>query len=309
MKNLLVFISAVLVCAVSSSTLPRTVYRTITGSGNAVTETRPLGVATALDSRSPLAIQLKKGSRDQITLTVDDQYLQYVQTTVSGNTLTIKIQDNINFQCPNGRDCKLQAVLETSSILNSIDSSGSGDIDANYEFAIPSLQITSSGSGSIRLPSISTDTLSVRMTGSGNVVVSSGTASSGGRVITSGAGDFVAPAVSVGNMLVCSSSGTGNIQVGARGARLEVQSRGNGDVTVMGDGSTVTATAGGTGDLHLASFQAQDVEAVVTGTGDIEVAASRTLKATISGTGDIIYRGNPTVTKTITGVGEVRKEN
>ena len=35
------------------------------------------------------------------------------------------------------------------------------------------------------------------------------------------------------------------------------------------------------------------MEAVVSGSGDIQVTASQSLKARVSGSGDISYRGNP----------------
>ena len=38
---------------------------------------------------------------------------------------------------------------------------------------------------------------------------------------------------------------------------------------------------------------AENVEAQVSGSGDIMVNARKSLKATVSGSGDIVYKGNP----------------
>jgi hypothetical protein len=102
-------------------------------------------------------------------------------------------------------------------------------------------------------------------------------------------------------------SGSGSVSVdGLRAARLSAVLRGSGLVAVGGVANRVDATLGGVGRIDLGRLEARDVHALLAGTGEITVIATRSLEASVTGTGDIGYSGNPReITRTVTGTGSI----
>ena len=81
---------------------------------------------------------------------------------------------------------------------------------------------------------------------------------------------------------------------------------GTGDLTATGSTRALDATLDGTGAMRLSGLVARDVHATLSGTGAIDVTATRTLEASVPGTGQITYNGRPGhVTQSITGTGAV----
>ncbi len=62
------------------------------GSGNIVTETRKTSNFTAIDAAGPIHVQIKKGTAQSVTVQADDNIMRLVETTVTGNTLNIKLR-------------------------------------------------------------------------------------------------------------------------------------------------------------------------------------------------------------------------
>jgi Putative auto-transporter adhesin, head GIN domain len=82
---------------------------------------------------------------------------------------------------------------------------------------------------------------------------------------------------------------------------------GSGDISLAGKGKKMNAKISGSGDVRTFDFICDDIKANVTGSGDMDLNAVKTLDAAISGSGDITYKGNPSVNSQVTGSGRVRK--
>ena len=81
---------------------------------------------------------------------------------------------------------------------------------------------------------------------------------------------------------------------------------GSGTITGRGRAARLGVTLSGSGTAQLTGLVAQDVRAVVSGSGTIFVTATARLDATVSGKGSILYRGNPAqVTKRVSGSGTI----
>ena len=102
-------------------------------------------------------------------------------------------------------------------------------------------------------------------------------------------------------------SGSGNIVVGGIEAEsLEVTLPGSGTLTGSGTATRLDVTVGGSGTVQFTRLVANDVRAVVSGSGSIFVTATKSLDASVSGSGAILYVGNPQdVTKSVTGTGAI----
>jgi Putative auto-transporter adhesin, head GIN domain len=82
---------------------------------------------------------------------------------------------------------------------------------------------------------------------------------------------------------------------------------GSGDISLVGKAKKMNAKISGSGDVRTFDLICDDVKASLTGSGNMEIQALKTLDATISGSGDITYKGNPSVNSQVTGSGRVRK--
>lgn len=102
-------------------------------------------------------------------------------------------------------------------------------------------------------------------------------------------------------------SGSGTIVVdGVRAERFEASLPGSGTLTGSGHAARLAVTVGGSGTARFTQLAANDVRAVVSGSGSVFVTATASLDATVSGTGAVLYSGNPAqVTKNVSGTGAV----
>ena len=83
---------------------------------------------------------------------------------------------------------------------------------------------------------------------------------------------------------------------------------GNGLLYAIGSTAQLDVTLSGEGTAQLDQLVADNVSALVTGTGLIEVTATASLFAVVPGDGAIIYGGNPPkVTTSVTGTGTVTR--
>lgn len=102
-------------------------------------------------------------------------------------------------------------------------------------------------------------------------------------------------------------TGSGNIVVnGIETESLEVALPGSGTLTGSGTATRLDVTVSGSGTVQFTRLVADNVRAVVSGSGSIFIAATKTLDASVPGSGAILYVGNPqNVTKSVTGSGAI----
>jgi hypothetical protein len=113
--------------------------------------------------------------------------------------------------------------------------------------------------------------------------------------------------VSVPSLGAVSLTGSGNISItGIKGEDLTVLLSGSGVLNGSGTATQLDVTLSGSGHAQLEQLIANDVQAVVIGSGRILVTATQSLDAAVPGSGVIVYGGNPKqVTTAITGSGTI----
>ena len=102
-------------------------------------------------------------------------------------------------------------------------------------------------------------------------------------------------------------TGRGNIVVnGIETESLKVTLPDSGTLTGSGTATRLEVTVGGSGMMQFTRLVANDVRAVVSGSGSIFITATKSLDASVSGSGAILYGGSPPdVTKSVTGTGAI----
>ena len=102
-------------------------------------------------------------------------------------------------------------------------------------------------------------------------------------------------------------TGSGDIHAaGLKEGELEASVTGSGDITLSGNVDRLRAHIVGSGDLRAGDLAAKNVSVGVTGSGDAAVRATEQLDASVTGSGNVRYAGNPTkVGRNVTGSGDI----
>jgi hypothetical protein len=189
-------------CLILSSVLTAGCFGpVVTGSGKVVSETRNVSgfSAVSLDGSGRLVIE--QTGTESLTITGDDNLLPYIESDVSGKTLTLGEKSGTNISPSKDIVFKL-----TVKSLDNIDISGSGTADAKG-LQGQTLKVDISGSGEVSADGAA-DELNLGISGSGRYR-GDGLRSKRARVDISGSGSAL---LAVSEKLDANVSGSGSIE-------------------------------------------------------------------------------------------------
>ena len=127
-------------------------------------------------------------------------------------------------------------------------------------------------------------------------------------VSMSGSGDVRGKTKLVSDYMEVVMSGSGDMELEIESDEMDVTLSGSGDMGLEGSCGKLQVRVSGSGDVNAYGLSAREVEAVVSGSADIEVTATEFIKARVSGSGDIHYRGNPEkIDSKTSGSGSIQK--
>ena len=190
-----------------SFTIGDTQFTTVKGSGNVVTEERPVsGVQrVSLSNQGDLTVVI--GDTESLVIEAEDNLLQYIQTEVRGGTLEIFTQNGVSMI---NTDPIRYTLTVTSLEGVDINSSGGAVLPA---LTADGFEININSSGNMNVDSLAADKLTVHISSSGQVEIAGGTVT-GLDVTISSSGDLHMEDVAVQDAKVSiSSSGSAYIQV------------------------------------------------------------------------------------------------
>lgn len=217
--------------------------KSVKGNGELETITRNVGDYNEISVAGFFDVTLVAGNEGELTIEGESNLLEYIETEVNGERLTIKVKNKQNLKTSWGKDIKIRVPFRD---LNQVSLSGSGEI-------------------------MSTDVIKANNF----------------RVSVSGSGDI--------NLVVEASS-------------TESRVTGSGDLILRGSTRDHETSVTGSGDLEAGRFKADNVDAKVTGSGDIRVSCEKSIRARVTGSGDIEYVGNPTKQDTkVSGSGDISR--
>lgn len=125
----------------------------------------------------------------------------------------------------------------------------------------------------------------------------------------SGAGNIEIPALGTPSLRL-DISGAGNMTVtGLASDKLEVSMSGAGNTTCAGEVRDQDVRISGAGSYHGDDLASVTARAVISGTGSAHLRVSEQLDARVSGVGNIIYSGHPSVRKSVSGVGRITQRS
>lgn len=144
----------------------------VNGSGNIITEARPVGDFSRVTFSGFGELTLVQGESAGLTIETDDNLLPYLKTTVkttaNGGALTIGFDDGVGL--PLMRPTHAIHYILTVKTLTDVDLSGAGTIQAD-RLTADHLTLTESGAGQITIDQLTAKDLTVAMSGAGTVEV------------------------------------------------------------------------------------------------------------------------------------------
>ncbi len=95
------------------------------------------------------------------------------------------------------------------------------------------------------------------------------------------------------NQIEISTSGSGDIKAEVDAPLVKVSGSGSGDITLSGRTKDFNCRISGSGDVKCANLKSENAVIHISGSSDVHVFASVSLKVNIAGSGDVYYAGNP----------------
>jgi hypothetical protein len=154
-----------------------------------------------------------------------------------------------------------------------------------YELSLPDLSaVKISGSGDAYVDAFKGEDFEARVSGSGGIKADL---------------DY--------NAISLVSSGSGGFDAKLKASSLVLRCSGSGEAFIKGSADRAEVTITGSGALGARDFAVGEARLVISGSGKVELRASRTLDATLSGSGGVRYWGSPQVSQRISGSGRISR--
>jgi hypothetical protein len=278
-------------------------FMNIKGIGPSITRDFNVSNFHGIDVSHGFDVILVQGNSEGLTLTVQENLLEYITVTVEQGILKIYSDKNINSTQP------MKARI-TFKDINKLNVSGGGDVSSETPVNVQKMDIGMSGGGDVSF-NLNADELRCNISGGGDLKVD-GTIKNY-NLDLSGGGD-VTSVINAAAAVDCRVSGGGDVKITGRGktsdAKMEISGGGDltmdlntdklgcslsggGDATLSGQAGDVSINLNGGGDLNARNLQTGILDFQVSGGSDIHVNVSKELTGQISGGGNVYYTGNP----------------
>jgi hypothetical protein len=213
----------------------------VIGDGPVMTERRNLSNYNGVDLRCAADVSFEQAPEFKLEVSAQQNILDILITELQNNKLVVRFKNDKRVK-------KHEPIIVkvTGPDLNSLRISGSGNIQTLNDITTQGLDLDVSGSGNIRMGSLTATAIDANISGSGNIGINSG-ATQSQRLKISGSGNINllgVPAKSVST----TTSGSGEMRVFAS-EMLNVTISGSGSVYYFGAPS-VNASISGSGAVR-----------------------------------------------------------
>jgi hypothetical protein len=196
----------------------------IVGSGNVITENRPVGSFDRVRLEIDANLEIQQGAAESLSVSADDNILPVLVTEVSGGELVIRIKPFTSVRPSQSIDIDI-----TVRDLEELSFSSSGKMLV-HPITTNALRLNLSSSGDIEIEELQTDRLSANLSSSGDILVKGAAGQLDLNISSSG--DFLAGDLRVQEAEVdISSSGKAELWILEN---LDVNLSSSGDVSYFG---------------------------------------------------------------------------
>ncbi|HLO57139.1 MAG TPA: head GIN domain-containing protein [Bacteroidales bacterium] len=207
--------------------------------GQTVKETRDVGSFTGVTLAFSGNVYITQGSPAKVVIEADQNTMDKIETEIHGSNLVLKTRDGYWRNLG-----KINAYITMPDVSN-LSVTGSGDLICESPLKTNDVELFVSGSGSVRISSLSGREVTANITGSGDIVVAGNTGADGEMDATiTGSGSIKAEGIPVSEATV-HITGSGSAAVNVT-KELETSITGSGSVNYKGN-PLVNASATGSG--------------------------------------------------------------
>ncbi|MEO9020767.1 MAG: head GIN domain-containing protein [Ginsengibacter sp.] len=196
---------------------------------------------------------------------------------------TIRTSGSIDVEISNGNDYSITVENDENLIPYIVTEVDNGVLDIHYKSGYSIMN--GHAKVMVTVPSIE----KVATSGSGNITTN-GTLENSGQI------EF-------------NTSGSGDIKASVDAPSIKVKGSGSGDISLSGRTKDFECSISGSGDIKCNGLQSENADINVSGSSNVHVFASVSLKVKVAGSGDVYYAGNPASPEIhIAGSGTVQAE-
>lgn len=236
LKQSIIFITLVFI---SMNAMAQWGKKNIKGNGIVTTKTISTSDYDEIAVTGSLDVHLQKGDEGSIAVTTDENLQEYIEVTVKGNKLSLRVKKDYSVSTKKG--IHITVPFET---LENISLTGSGDIDTKDVIEATTMKVSLTGSGDIVL-ALNAFNVDSSVTGSGDVTLSGNTNTL--NVSVTGSGDFKGYDLKANNTDV-TVSGSGDARVFA-GKSIKARVNGSGDIVYKGNPEQKDTKVAGSGNI------------------------------------------------------------
>jgi hypothetical protein len=252
-----VFLSAFLLTLLMNSCFNRVFEY---GNGIINEEIRVIPAFNSITSAGAFDIYFEYADTPSVIVSCESNLIEYVETAVFENELKIRTPNFVNI--------KPRKTIEIYVKGPEIE------------------KIYLSGSGLIHADSVSSDNLTLGLSGSGKIETTF-----------------------YGENLYTKVSGSGKINIYAECILFDIVISGSGKVDMLGYADICNYNISGSGEVHAFDFPVYEADVRVSGSGNLYLNVEEKLSANISGSGNIHYIGSPQIISNISGSGKLINNN
>lgn len=274
----------------------------VRGTGPVVDKKINVSDFKSVDVSGGIDVILVQGSSESLTISAQENILEYIKADVDYGTLRISVRGNI-------RPTQPMKARITFRNIKDLKVSGGGDIHSETPVNTEDLDVAISGGGDFS-SEINSEKLRFSIVGGGDAEISGKTKDydisvSGGGDLKSminagmtfcrivGGGDLYLRNETQGSQADIDISGGGDAEIKINAEKLKCSLGGGGDALLSGYASFFDINIGGGGDADARSLSTEVATFNVRGGSDIHINSSKELSGYISGGGDLYYSGNP----------------
>jgi hypothetical protein len=141
----------------------------INGKGEVVRISRSVTGYSGIELSMETTVYYTQGNIYSLEIEAQENLMGYIETVLSGNDLVIREKKGVSL----GKHDPIRIYI-TAPDINSIEISGSGNINVNESWQGNDLSTTICGSGNIEITDLQSDRITSEISGSGNIEVHSG---------------------------------------------------------------------------------------------------------------------------------------
>jgi hypothetical protein len=278
-------------------------FMTVKGTGPSINKDYKVSGFHGIDVSHGFDVILVQGNSEGLTLSLQENLIEYITVIVDQGILKIYSDKNINATQP------LKARI-TFRDISKLDVSGGGDVTAETQVNAQKMEIGMSGGGDVTL-NLNSDELNCGISGGGDLKIDGNIKNY--DLDLSGGGDVVS-VINTTASIDCRVSGGGDVRITSKGRtadakidisgggdltmelnadKLKCSLSGGGDASLSGQAADVNINLNGGGDINAHNLQSGVLNFQVSGGSDIHVNVSNSLTGQISGGGNVYYAGNP----------------